>query len=269
MVERGLRLLTFCGRCVCVDSIEMTSRKKRNGRAARRASGLERANKKKRLPGFAIKECPPGIRPLSQELSILISAVEERSVTLHEVITVLQARAYTLLLIFLALPFCTPVPLPGVSTPFGLVIALIGFRLMLMQKPWLPARLLNTRVPARFFGRLLAAARKIIRAMELLLKPRLCVLLDLPALQALYGGVICVCGFLLLLPLPVPFSNLFPALTIVLFAAAILERDGYFVIIGSIVFAMTLIFYSVLAWGGTEMVQWINRWLLDRFAHGA
>lgn len=241
----------------------MTSRKKESRRFARRFSGSKKQDEERRiLPGVATDECPSGIRPLSQELSILIHAVEERSVTLHEVIAVLRARAYTLLLIFLALPFCTPVPLPGVSTPFGLVIALIGFRLMLMQKPWLPERLLNTRVPARFFGRLLAAARKIIRAMELLLKPRLCILLDLPSLQALYGGIICVCGSLLLLPLPIPFSNLFPALTVVLIAAAILERDGYFVIIGLVVFGVTLVYYSMLAWGGAEMLQWLRAWFV-------
>jgi hypothetical protein len=37
-----------------------------------------------------------------------------------------------------AFPFCTPIPLPGFSLPFGLVIAIIGLRLALGQKPWLP-----------------------------------------------------------------------------------------------------------------------------------
>src|SRR5688572_13594976 len=83
-------------------------------------------------------------RRLSEELAALVEAFAERSVTLQEVLEVLHGRAYTLLLFFLALPFCTPIPLPGVSTPFGIVIALIGFRLSLGQKPWLPKKLLNT-----------------------------------------------------------------------------------------------------------------------------
>ena len=202
-------------------------------------------------------------RKLSEELSRLIAALPERSVTLREIVGVLQARAYTLLLFFLALPFCTPIPLPGVSTPFGLMIALIGFRLLLMQKPWLPSRLLDTEVPSRFFLRVLGATRRLVRMFEFLLRPRMTFLLDYRLLQAAYGGVILVCGLLLLLPLPIPFSNLFPALTIVLLAAAILERDGWTVLAGLICFALTLTFFGALAWSGAAMIQWLE----ETFGH--
>lgn len=161
-------------------------------------------------------------------------------------------------MILLALPFCTPIPLPGVSTPFGLVIALIGFRLALRQKPWLPRRLLDTQVPPRFFARLFGVTRRLIRGLEFFLRPRWSYLLDTKPLHHGYGAIICACGLLLLLPLPVPMSNGLPAFTIVLIACAILERDGYFVVAGLVMFAITLCFFGVIFWGGTEAVAWLR-----------
>jgi len=206
------------------------------------------------------KKATASVRPLrlSDEITGLIAAFAERSVALREVIDVLQGRAYTLLLILLALPFCTPIPLPGVSTPFGLVIALIGFRLSLRLTPWLPRRLLDTRVPPRFFSRLLGAARSLIRVLEVFLRPRWRGLLDTKVLYHGYGAVLCASGLLLLLPLPVPLSNLLPALTVVLLSCAMLERDGCFVVAALATFAVTLGFFGVLFWGGAEFVDWIQ-----------
>lgn len=203
---------------------------------------------------------PVPVKPLrlSEEIAGLIEAFAERSVTLREVLEVLRGRAYTLLVILLALPFCTPIPLPGVSSPFGLAIAVIGFRLALRQKPWLPQRMLDTQVPPRFFGRLLGAARRLIRGLEFFLRPRWTCLLDAKPLHHGYGAIICVGGLLLLLPLPIPLSNGLPAFTVVLIACAILERDGYCLMAGLAVFAMTLCFFGALFWGGTEVAGWLR-----------
>jgi len=65
-------------------------------------------------------------RTLSSQLARLAARFANRPVRLGELTDVLQLRGYNALLLFLAFPFVTPVPLPGVSTPFGLVIALLG-----------------------------------------------------------------------------------------------------------------------------------------------
>jgi hypothetical protein len=195
---------------------------------------------------------------VSEEISGLIAAFDERSVTLREVIQVLRGRAYTLLLILLALPFCTPLPLPGVSTPFGLIIALIGFRLALRRKPWLPRHLLDLQVPPRFFARLLGATRRLVRILEFVLRPRWSYLLDTHFLHHGYGAIVCICGILLLLPLPIPLSNGLPALTVVLIGSATLERDGYCLVAGLLAFGITLCFFAAIFWGGTEVTLWLK-----------
>lgn len=198
-------------------------------------------------------------RRLSEELTFLIASFADRPVRLQDVIAVMHGRAWIMLLLVLSLPFCTPIPLPGVSTPFGFVIALIGFRLSLRQKPWLPKMLLNRQIPAGFFPRLLSAARKVVKFLELFLRPRLTWLLDTDFLHHLYGAMIMIAGILLLLPLPVPLSNTVPALTVVLLAGAMLERDGVSVIAGVVMFLIMLAFFTALAFGGAEAVHWLTQ----------
>lgn len=202
-------------------------------------------------------------RRLADEIAALLALFGERPVTLGEVMTVLGARAYTLLLLLIALPFCTPIPLPGLSMPFGLIFAWIGFRLALNRAPSLPERLLRTPLPPGFFTRFLGAARGLVRFLETLLRPRWCRLVEARILRHGYGTIIMLCGLFLMLPLPVPFSNGLPALTIVLIAGAMLERDGCCLAAGLAVFTLTLAFYGALAWGGAEGVAALKNWLWE------
>ena len=194
-------------------------------------------------------------RTLSSQLARLAAGFADRPVRLGELTDVLQLRGYNALLIFLAFPFVTPVPLPGFSTVFGLVIALLGVRMVLGQKPWLPERLTARELPARFLLKLLLAASRAFGRLEKLLKPRLFYPEYPAAFQRASGVIIVICGLLLLLPLPVPFSNAFPAFTIILLAAAGLERDGVVFIAGCIQFTLCLCFFAALCLGGSEAWQ--------------
>ena len=197
---------------------------------------------------------------LSEDLSLILREFEVETVTLREVMSVLHGRGYVLLVMLLALPFSTPIPLPGLSTPFGLVIALIGVRLALGQKPWLPARLLDTRLSPKFFVKVFAAARKILRAFEYFLRPRLLWITGSPRLLQLHAVPILLCAVLLLLPLPIPFSNILPAFSILLLAAGLLERDGVFILAGHLGFLLSVAFFVVVGFAGREGLQAIMRW---------
>lgn len=191
-------------------------------------------------------------RRLSEDLAAIVQEFQRETVTLRELIDQLRGRGHVLLILLLALPFSTPVPLPGLSTPFGLVIALIGLRLALGQKPWLPARLLDTALPPKLFVNVLAAARKILRGFELLLRPRLPWLTGSRTLLQLHALPIFLAALLLLLPLPVPFSNLLPAFSILLLAAGLLERDGLFLLAGHAAFLCAVGFFALLGFAGSE-----------------
>lgn len=181
---------------------------------------------------------------------MLLLEFAERPVRLGEVMELMRHRSYSFLLILLCLPFCTPIPLPGLSTPFGLVVALIGFRLALGQAPWVPQRMQQIQLPAKLLPRVLMAAEKLIVRLEYLLKPRCAAVFKLPLLVNGMGLMILIAGALLLLPLPIPFTNLAPALTVILLAFAMIEKDGYFVIAGTLAFAVTILFFAALFLGG-------------------
>ena len=197
-------------------------------------------------------------RKLSEDISKLVEAFAERPVNVADVIELMQHRAYSFLLILLCLPFCAPVSVPGLSTPFGTVVAMIGFRLAMGQAPWLPARLLRVRLPARLLPQVFKAVRKLIAILEYVLKPRLALFFRLPLLGNIIGLMIMIAGLLLLLPLPIPFTNLVPALSIILLAAGNIERDGYVVLAGVFVFAVTLVFFGALVFGGASAAALIE-----------
>ena len=194
-------------------------------------------------------------RTLSSQLARLAAGFADRPVRLGELIDVLQLRGYDAVLIFLAFPFITPVPLPGFSSLFGTVIALLGLRMALAQRPWVPERIKAHVLPGRFLPKLLLVTSRMFGRLEKLLKPRLFYPEYPAAFQRTSGVIILVCGLLLLLPLPVPFSNAFPALTIILLAAAGLERDGAVFIVGCVQFVLCLGFFALLGVGGSEVWQ--------------
>lgn len=211
-----------------------------------------------KIPLIAALPPPP---KLSVELARLREQAAERAVTLREVIYTLQGRAYLLLVLLLALPFITPIPLPGLSTPFGLAILLIAARLSLGQKPWLSMRLQRKELPAGFLGKLFAVAERVLRFLEKFLRPRLTFVTDTPLLAQLHAVLMLVAALVLLLPLPIPLTNSFPAWTILLLAAGLLERDGLFILAGYGVFAAGVLYFVFLGEATAVLVHELVRWL--------
>ena len=191
----------------------------------------------------------------SQELRSLAAKFADRPACLSEIMEATQGRGFDLLLLCISLPFLTPIPLPGLSTPFGLVVALIGARLAVGRKPWLPQRLLARELPPRFLAKMLKAASRIVRLLEFFLRPRLGFLHESFMFRRFGGGLIMICGLLLLLPLPVPLTNSLPALTVLLLAASALERDGASFLAGCFMFLVTVAYFFLLAFGGAHLVD--------------
>jgi len=204
----------------------------------------------------------PARPKFSRELRCLAEQFADRPARLSEILAATQGRGFNLLLLVIGLPFLTPIPLPGLSTPFGFVVLLIGARLALGHRPWLPEKILHRELPARFVAKLLGAASRIVRWLEVLLCPRLDFLHERWIYRRIAGTLIMISGFLLLLPLPIPLSNSLPALTVVLLAAGAMERDGVFFLAGCAVFSATLAFFGLLAFGGAHLLDNLRHTLL-------
>lgn len=202
------------------------------------------------------------LKKLSEELHQLAERFAERRVTLGEVMDVLGVRASGLLIIILALPFCAPISIPGLSVPFGIVILFIAARFALGLPPWLPARLLRVQLPPRFFRAVLEGASKFIGWIERRLKPRWPWWTGSPAALRLHAAMVGFCGFLLLLPLVgIPFTNTLPALVIVIGMLGMMERDGVAIAGAYGLLVITLGYLGMFAGVMIELFKRGHHWL--------
>ena len=192
--------------------------------------------------------------PLSSDLAALRLSSAGRSITVDELQAALKGRGVAMLLLLLALPFCL-VPVPGLSTPFGLAVLLIAIRITFRQKPWLPKFIRQRRISAPRLMKVLTGRIRFAKLIEKIVKPRMHFLHSWPGAMNLIGLGIAAGGLLLLLPLPIPFSNMVPAWAVVLLTAGMMERYGLVVLLGHTV---TLVSWAVilLAWlFGAEGIQ--------------
>lgn len=204
---------------------------------------------------------PDPLRRLSTELHELADRFRERAVTLREVMATLGSRATGLIIVILALPFCTPISIPGLSIPFGAVILVLAACFVLGLPPWLPARLLAVELPPRFFRALLEGASKLIGWIEHRLHPRWPWLTGSTWLLRLHALLVCGGAFLLLLPLGgVPFTNMLPALVVVVGTLGTLERDGAAVAAAYGLFLTTLVYFAAFAGAIVEIADRLMRW---------
>lgn len=202
---------------------------------------------------------PPPAR-LSAELHQLAETFRERKVTLRELITALGERAAALLAVILALPFCAPVSIPGLSVPFGAVILLLAAGYAAGRPLWLPARLLAVELPPRFFRGLLEATSRLLGWIERRMRPRWPWLTASRGLLRLHSLAVCAGAILLLLPLGgIPFTNTLPALVVVVGTLGMLERDGAAVAAAYGLLCATLAYFALFAGVAFEVTQRLLR----------
>jgi hypothetical protein len=79
-------------------------------------------------------------------------------------------------------------------------------------------------------------------------------------LLQLHAVPIVICAILLLLPLPIPFSNTLPAWGVMLIAGGLLERDGRFIIAGYIATILAVAYFVIIGIMGKEAFDFIWKW---------
>jgi hypothetical protein len=191
---------------------------------------------------------------LSTDLEMLHARLKGKSLTLAELKQALKGRGSAILLILLALPFCF-IAIPGLSTPFGIAICLIGAWLIIGREPWLPRFIMRRRLSTARLDQLLSGSIKVACKLEKFVRPRLAFLHAGPGMLRLIGLGIVIAGLGLMLPLPIPFSNSIPAWAVVLLAIGMMEKDGLCVLLGHLTAVATWVFIgltSALTVGGFQ-----------------
>jgi len=193
---------------------------------------------------------------LSSEFARLAALCRGGRMTLGELLPGLAPRDQALLTAALSVCFCHPVPLPGLSTLCGLVIALAGGRMALGLNPWVPRRWRGRPLPARRLEKVFAAGARLMRKSEWLIKPRGVRLCAHPWTQRASGGAITLCGLLLAAPAP-PGTAMPPAAAILLISVGTLESDALFLAAGYAALALNIALFGAMgaaAWRGARML---------------
>lgn len=187
-------------------------------------------------------------RRLSDDLRLLLAEADGRSLTIGELEAMLKGRGFALLIMLFSLPFCTPIPIPGLSVPFGVVITFLGLRILFGRKPELPKFILRRQVRYNILERIVQIGMKVCLRMEKIAKPRMSFLRRWPGMINLIGLGLASGGVQLLLPLPplIPLSNTIPAISVVLLTAGLIERDGVFVLAGYFVNLCAWVYFGVM-----------------------
>lgn len=170
------------------------------------------------------------------------TCAQDKEIKLGTIFEILTGRGYGAMLILLSLPFCIPIPLPGFSTPFGIVLALIGLRVAFAKHLWWPKWILERKFSSERIDHLMDRVMRAVKWLQKFLRPRYSFLVTKPAFHRMHGILVCVLGGLLALPLPIPGSNVVFAFPILCIGLGLLEDDGIAVSLG---YFLTLVGFGI------------------------
>jgi len=183
---------------------------------------------------------------LEIRLKKLLDAPEQTPIPLSKVIDSLANKGRPLLILFLIIPFCQPLVIPGLSIPFGLVVALIGMRISSPKPLWLPKFLLNKKFNVKTLQKITNIFFKFLSMTEKWIHRRLQWACEHRFAMTCNRSVIFLMGILLCIPLPLPLINIPAAWPILFISLGILKDDGLMVLIGHGLALCALIFFIFL-----------------------
>jgi hypothetical protein len=181
-------------------------------------------------------------RNLEDTLYLLGTISQKGSVPLERIFKVLSGKGRYFVIFILSLPFCVPIQIPGLSTPFGILISLIGLRILIDKDALFPQKLLNKKISSKVLKNISKKGLWIVKKLKKFIHPRMDVFCHSAFSKYINGVLIVLLGLILALPLPIPFSNLLAAWSLFGVCVGLLEDDGLFVVIGYILTLVTIAF---------------------------
>lgn len=169
---------------------------------------------------------------IEEDILLLQERGKNSSVSIGEILNILSEKGQSLIILFLSLPFCQPLQIPGLSTPFGLAITFIGLKIVFGKYAWLPKGILAKSITPQTLQKITEKILWLLKKMTGWIYPRFPWLCYYPATRIISGLLISILGILLALPLPIPFSNLLTAWSILFIGLGLLKDDGVFILIG-------------------------------------
>jgi hypothetical protein len=206
--------------------------------------------------------------PRPERLSTVLEGLlarehSEAGLTLGEVFQRMGDRGFGLLLVVLSLPSALPIPAPGYSTPFGILIALLAVQMLMGRAtPWLPERAARMKLHGKFIDAMLGFFTRFFDRLEFLIRPRMRWVGSRAGLAGLGTLVLIMAGLMIL---PVPLTNTAPAIVVFLTGIGLTEEDGLFSLFAGLLGVVATAVYAVVVYVlvrfGMEGIEMIRAWV--------
>lgn len=193
--------------------------------------------------------------PKSRFIAVMDSIQEQASqeeLTLQRLFMIMGEEGHALLMIFLCLPFLQPIPIPGLSTPLGFLVAAVAVFLFLNRPPWLPKRFEHLKISSEVLIKVSNIAEWIWTYASKIVKTRWTLFHDFQLFRFINLLVVVANAALLSLPLPIPFSNTIPVVGILLSAIGYMERDGILIVLSYAWCFIVASFFTTLTVGAIK-----------------
>ncbi|XFA73857.1 exopolysaccharide biosynthesis protein [Thermosynechococcaceae cyanobacterium Okahandja] len=189
------------------------------------------------------------------------AVLTQQQVTLADILELAGERTFGFLMVVLSLPSALPIPAPGYSTPFGIVLLILGLQLAWgVPTPWLPPRLRRRSMPRTHAQKIIRAALPWLRRLELISRPRLRAICTSRGGQLLLGAAVSLMAISMILP--IPGTNTLPAIGIFITGFGLLDDDGLISLAGLVVCLMGLVVTTsilvALIWGGSSVLDMLK-----------
>jgi hypothetical protein len=168
----------------------------------------------------------------SAVLRAVIDEAKGETISIGAIIEAFGERAFGFVLILFSLPNCVP-NVPGIAGIVGTPVLIFGIQMMLGHtRPWLPGFILRQTVSVAKFKRLIDIAEPKLQKLESYCKPRL-----LQLFGPFGDRVVGFFAFLVAVSVLIPFpgTNFPPSIALVIASIAIMEEDGYLLIVGYLI----------------------------------
>lgn len=187
----------------------------------------------------------------------------DSQVTLVELLKLAGERVFGFLLVILSLPSALPVPAPGYSIPFGILMFLLAIQLIMGRKiPWLPQRMKKASVKLKTAQSFLKAGLPWLRRIEGITRPRFPYICNSFPGRLVIGGAIALMSIFMMIP--IPGTNTLPAIGIFITAFGLQEDDGLISLSGLVICVIAAVLVTAIIFTGVNILDNLKDWLVSR-----
>ena len=185
----------------------------------------------------------------------------EKTITLKDILTLAGERIFGFLLVIISLPSALPIPAPGYSAPFGLLIFLLATQLLIGKKtPWLPKKMMNGSMKIETAQKFVKMGLPWLKKIEAIAKPRLSGVCNNSIGKLIIGIMLALMGVSMMII--IPGTNTLPAIGVFVTAFGLQEEDGFIVLMGLIICLMACVLTTSIVmafiWGGSSLIDIIK-----------